>query len=110
MKKKKVISIRFIVTAVAATLITGTVIAVGSVAERNTRQALTRELHTRLALEARNVAILSSAALLTDYPELTLHPLVKDMQKKRPDLSMFIVLDHDGVVAGRLPVSSAHIR
>lgn len=94
------LSIRWIVTLAAAGLTTAAVLGVGGVAERNTRRALTREIEARLLLEARNLALTSTEALLTDFPELTLHPLVKEMKAKQPELAMVMVLDHDTRIQG----------
>lgn len=99
-----VIGMRLIVTAVAVLLITGAVIGVGSVAERNARLALTKELETRLVLEARNLANASSGALLSEFPELTLHPLVKEMKAGRSDLALLFVVDHNGIIQGHWDV------
>ncbi|NIO29126.1 MAG: SpoIIE family protein phosphatase [Candidatus Latescibacteria bacterium] len=98
--RHRVIGMRFVVTAVAVTMVTFAIIGAGSVAERHARRALMRELEQRLVLEARNLALLSSSALLSDYPELTLHPIVKEMKTERPDLAMVYVLDHEGIIQG----------
>jgi serine phosphatase RsbU (regulator of sigma subunit)/anti-sigma regulatory factor (Ser/Thr protein kinase) len=96
----RVISMRLIVTAVSVVLIAAAVVTVGGVAERNARRTLTRELETRLVLEARNLALLSSSALLSEFPELTLHPLVKEMAAQRPELELVCVVDLEGNVQG----------
>src|SRR6185503_3627259 len=98
--RRPVLSLRWIAALGAVALTTAAVLTVGAVAERNTRQALTREIETRLLLEARNLALTSSEALLADYPELTLHPLVKEMKSEQPELALVLVLDHKGVIQG----------
>lgn len=98
--RRPVISMRLIVTAVAVLLIAGAVIGVGSVAERNARLVLTKELETRLILEARNLANASSGALLSEFPELTLHPFLKELKTERSDLALLCVVDHNGVIQG----------
>jgi serine phosphatase RsbU (regulator of sigma subunit)/anti-sigma regulatory factor (Ser/Thr protein kinase) len=100
----RVISMRLIVTAASVLLIGAAVITVGAVAERNARRTLTRELETRLVLEARNLALISSAALLSEFPELTLHPVVKEMTSARPELELVCVVDHNGLVQGHADV------
>jgi serine phosphatase RsbU (regulator of sigma subunit) len=75
-----------------------TVLAVGGVAERRTRDALTRELENRLVLEARNLALTSTGALLSEFPELTLQPILAEM---RSDVTGFLyaaVVDHQNLV------------
>ena len=96
----RVFRIRWIVTLVAVGLTTAVVLSVGSVAEQNARRALTAELTTRLVLEARNLALTSAGVLLSDYPELTLHPLVKEKLAKQPELSYAVVVDHTGTIQG----------
>jgi serine phosphatase RsbU (regulator of sigma subunit)/anti-sigma regulatory factor (Ser/Thr protein kinase) len=98
--RARVLSLRWIVALGAMALTTAAVLSVGAVAERNTRRALTREIETRLMLEARNLALTSSEALLADFPELTLHPLVKEMKAEQPELALVVVLDHNGVIQG----------
>lgn len=98
--KRSVITMRSIVTVTTVALIAASVLGLGSLSEKNTRAILTREIETRLVLEARNLALLSSTALLSDYPELTLHPVIKEMKTERPDLAIVTVVDHDGVIQG----------
>ena len=91
---------RLIVTTVTVVLIAAAVIGVGLVSERNVRRVLTRELETRLVVESRNLASLSVTALLDEFPELTLHPVLRDMERERPDLALLYVVDHEGVIQG----------
>lgn len=100
MRARHRIGIRLIVTATAVTITAIAVLSVSTVQERNARTALTHELETRLLLEARNLAHASSSALLTEFPELTLLPLVKEMQTDQPELAMVVVTDHRGKIQG----------
>jgi serine phosphatase RsbU (regulator of sigma subunit)/anti-sigma regulatory factor (Ser/Thr protein kinase) len=81
-------------------LIAAAVLSVGAVSERNTRRALSREIETRLVLQARNLALTGAGALLSEFPELTLVPLVKKMQAERPELAFVVVVDHRGMIQG----------
>jgi len=99
-KRRRVTSMRLIITFATMVLISVTVIGVGWVAERNAREALTTELETRLLLEARNLAKVGTEALLSEYPELTLCPVVKETQNERDDLDFVVVLDHEGKIQG----------
>ena len=72
---RRIFSIRWIVSGGAAALMTVTVLAIGGYAERDSRQKLTEELKTRLVLHARNIALTSAGALLSEFPELTLQPI-----------------------------------
>ena len=105
-KGKVVWSIRWIVTVAAVLLTAGAVASVGAVAERNTRRALTAEIETRLLLDARTLALASTGAMLGDYPELTLHPLAKELLARQPELSVIVVTDIRGVVQGHPDVRS----
>jgi serine phosphatase RsbU (regulator of sigma subunit)/anti-sigma regulatory factor (Ser/Thr protein kinase) len=94
------LSIRWIATTIAVVLTVGAVLGVGIVSERNSRQALTREIEARLKLQAKGLAGSSSSALLGDYPELTLHPLVRKMQAQEPELDPVVVVDHRNRIQG----------
>jgi hypothetical protein len=98
--QRRIISMRLILSLATVTLIAISVFTFAWVAERNTRETLTSEIEKRLLLEARNLASSSVDVLLSDYPELTLCPLVKEMQEERPDLAFIIVLDHEGKIQG----------
>ncbi len=95
-----VLSIRWIVACTAVALITLAVLAVGTVSERNTREALTREVQGRLLSLARNLALSGGEALLSDFPELTLHPLALEMQRRQPELARIVVIDRARKVQG----------
>lgn len=94
------LSIRWIVALVAAGLTAAAVFIVAAVGESNARKALTREVETQLLLQARNLALASADALLTDFPELVLHPLAKEMKAKQPELVMVQVVNHEGTIQG----------
>jgi len=93
-------SIRWIVALTAGALITAAVLAVGAVSERNARAALTHEIQTRLFLQARNLGLAAGDAMLADFPELTLHPLAKEMRQRQPELAIVDVLDKNGKIVG----------
>ena len=97
---KSVFGIRWIVTFAAVALITVVVLSLGAVHERNVRETLTSEIENRILLSARNLALISASALLGNYPELTLHPLLKEMQASRPELAVTTVVDVSGVIQG----------
>lgn len=96
----RVLSIRWIATAVTVLLTALAVLSVGLVSERNARRALNGEMETRTLLLARNLALTSSGALLGDFPELTLQPVVREMLARQPELAFATVIDHDGVIQG----------
>lgn len=100
MVRRPAFGIRIIVTAVAVTITAGAVLVVGSFQERKTREALSGEIESRLLLQARNLALSSSTALLTDFPELTLHPMIKAMEERQPELGLVVVTDHEGRIQG----------
>ena len=92
--------IRWIVVATSASLITAAVLGVGWVSERNTREALTREIEARLLLQGRSLALAGAEALLSDFPELTLHPLARELKKRQAELSMVVVVDRFNKIQG----------
>ena len=98
------VSMRGVVISVTVAIVATAVLAVGLTAERNTRRALTREAEARLLLEARNLALTASGALLSDLPELTLQPVVRELSESRAELAFVVVLDHRGVVQGHRDV------
>ncbi len=102
--RRRFIGMRLIVTVVAAMLISAAVLSLGLLSERQSRATLNTEIQTRLLLTARNLALSSSAALLSEFPELTLHPLVKEMQSEQQALELMVVLDHDNAIQGHAQV------
>jgi len=99
-RPRRILGLRLIVTVVAALLTAAGVLGVGVVAERQSRATLSAELRSRLLLTARNLAMVGSSALLSDYPELTLHPLIREMQREEPALDLAVVVDHEGIIQG----------
>lgn len=96
----RILGLRLIVTVAAALLTAGGVLGVGAVAERESRENLDAELRSRLLLTARHLAIVGSGALLSEYPELTLHPLIRELQQDEPALTLAVVVDHQGIIQG----------
>ncbi len=95
-----VLSLRWIATGAAVALTVASVLAVGAQSERAARAALRHEIEARLQLQARSLAASSADALLGDFPELTLHPLVREMRQHQPELAEVTVVDHRGRVQG----------
>ena len=98
--RRTVWSIRWIVACAAVVLTTLIVLGVTSFMEKRTRNVLAREIESRLMLQARNLALTSSGAIVTDYPELTLAPLAREMQARQPELALVVVLDRHGNIQG----------
>lgn len=98
--RKPSVSIKVIVTSVALAITTLAVVSVGAVMERTARNALSNESEARLLELTRNLARASAAPLLGEYPELTLHPLVKEIQAKQSELGLVVVLDYQGKIQG----------
>ncbi len=96
----RILSIRWIVIAATALLTVATALSVGTVDERNARTALTGEIESRLLLLARNLALTSSGALLGDFPEMTLQPLVKETLENESSLAFVVVVDHHDRIQG----------
>ena len=98
--RRAVLSIRWIATTIAVVLTVAAVMGVGAVSEIRAREALGREIRSRLQLQARDLAASSSGALLGDYPELTLLPLVKKVRERQPELQLVEIVDHLGAIQG----------
>ena len=97
---RRIVSIRWVVSGAALAMTAAAVVGVGAVAEHNTRRALTHELESRLVLSARNLAMTSSRALLSDFPELTLAPILSEMKATQPEQAFAAVVDLAGAVRG----------
>jgi serine phosphatase RsbU (regulator of sigma subunit) len=93
-------SLRVIIPAVAALLLAGALVAAAMYAEHNARVILLREMESQLLLQARNVALTSSGALLEAFPELTLQPILRDVLANRPELQYVLVVGKDGIIRG----------
>lgn len=100
----RIISMKLVFSVVSIGLVTAAAAGVHLLSERNARRALEQEMETRLLLEARHLALLSTDALLAEYPELTLCPIVREMMQRRPDLELAVVLDHAGHIRGHRDV------
>jgi serine phosphatase RsbU (regulator of sigma subunit)/anti-sigma regulatory factor (Ser/Thr protein kinase) len=97
---RPVLSIRWIVACATAVLTVAVVLSVTGVMEQRTRNVLSREIETRLLLQARNLALAGAGAMLTEFPELTLTPMLKEMQTRQPELALIAVLDKSGRIEG----------
>lgn len=97
---RRILPIRWVVALSSLLMTTAVVLSVEVVAERSTRQALTDDLVARLCGQSRSLAALSSSALLTPFPELTLHPLLLRMRQQQPELVVATVCDMGGTVRG----------
>ena len=91
-------SIRWIVTAAMVGLVAATVLSVGAFSEHSARRALQFELEAQLSLQARNLAMVATGALLSDVPEWTLLPLIKEIVRRQPDYAFVVVVDRSGSI------------
>jgi len=99
-KREAVVSIRWIVTLVAVALTASAVLCAGAIGERSTRETLSSEIEMRIVVDARMLANASTSAMLGDFPELTLHPLARQMRARQPELVAILVVDRAGVIQG----------
>jgi sigma-B regulation protein RsbU (phosphoserine phosphatase) len=76
------------------------VLAAGAVSERNSREALSREVEGRLLSQARSLSLAGGDALLSDFPELTLHPFALELKNRQPELALIVVLDRGHRILG----------
>lgn len=97
---RPLLSIRVIVTSVAVAITAAAVIGVGAVAERNTRTLLETETQARLLVEARSLSRSAANAFMSEFPELALQPMVRDLGARRPELTLISVVGRDGSIQG----------
>jgi len=98
--RRSIFSIRWIVAGAVAVLTTLVVLGVTGVMERKTRSVLMEEIESRLLIQSRNLAVAGANALLTEYPELLLAPMVKEMRAEQPELALVVVVDRSGTIQG----------
>jgi HD-GYP domain-containing protein (c-di-GMP phosphodiesterase class II) len=95
-------SFRMLILVASAGVVILTTLALSRVQEEQLRTTLIEEAESHLLLEARNLASASTDALLSDYPELTLVPMVHDIQTSRQELREVAVVDHAERVQGHI--------
>jgi len=93
-------SLRFVVTLAISFLVLVVTLGTGTLFIRHEKQTLEDELRRRLLAQGRNVASLASKPLLEQFPEFTLHPLVKKLRAENPDWSYLVVVDEAGRIKG----------
>lgn len=93
-------SFRLLILVASAGVVSLTTFALVRVQEQQLRRTLMEEAESHLLLEARNLATASTDALLSDFPELTLVPLVRGIQSSRPELRHVAITDHAGRISG----------
>ena len=92
----RIASIRWIVASAMMALVVAVVLSAGAVTERNARRALAAEMTAGLQLQARNLALVASDALLTETPEWSLIPVVRQTLERQPQLAFLTVVDREG--------------
>jgi serine phosphatase RsbU (regulator of sigma subunit) len=98
--ERRTTSLRTVVTLAISLLVLVVTVGTGLLFVRHERETLEDELGRRLLAQGRNVASLASKPLLEDYPEFTLHPLVKKLRAENTDWSYLVVIDKRGLVKG----------
>jgi HD-GYP domain-containing protein (c-di-GMP phosphodiesterase class II) len=93
-------SFRFLAVLAAAGTVVATTVVLTAANERHLRTIIEQETESSLLLEARNLAVVSADALLGEFPELTLVPLVRDLEASRPDLKRIVILGGAGMIRG----------
>jgi len=105
-EKRPTTSLRLVVTLAISFLVLLVTLGTGTLFISHERQTLEDELRRRLLAQGRNVASLASKPLLEQYPEFTLHPLVKKLRAENPDWSSLVVVDEAGRVKGAEEMTS----
>ena len=97
---RPLVSIRWLVVT-AVIVSTGlAIVAIGWSGERQISRALTAEVEERIALVAFDLASSGSQALLGEYPELTLYPVIRTITDRDPELQTVVVVDHRNRIRG----------
>ena len=99
-RSRIVISLRLISSVAAALMVGLSTAVIIRVNEGNLQHTLIQETQTQVLLEARNLALVSTDPLLSEFPELTLMPLAKDIMNSRPQLVNVVIIDHLGNIVG----------
>lgn len=99
-RKRAVFSLRFLATLAAAALVSLTAVVLSGANEQSMRETLEQQARIQLLLDARNLALSSVDALLSEFPELTLVPLAKDLKNDRPELLEVTILNHQSIIKG----------
>ena len=105
-RERPTMSLRAVVTLAISLLVLVVTVGTGLLFVRHERRTLEDELGRRLLAQGRNVASLASKPLLEDYPEFTLHPLVKKLRAENADWSYLVVIDERGLVKGTETMTS----
>ncbi len=93
---------RFIVPAISVLLISASVLSVGLLGQKRLQGVLIDNGRSQLLLETRNLAYLSTDALLDKYPELILQPLVQEIAAQHNEVAFVVVTDHEGCIRGHI--------
>lgn len=94
------LSIRWVVALAVVISAAAGIVAIGISGEREITQALTAEVKQRLSILSHDLASSGAQALLGDYPELTLFPLIRSMQERDSELVVVVVTDRDHRIRG----------
>jgi serine phosphatase RsbU (regulator of sigma subunit)/anti-sigma regulatory factor (Ser/Thr protein kinase) len=98
--RRAILPIRWILPIASVILMALVAVGVAVVGERGARRTLTDELVRRLTAQSTNVALTSASAMLTPYPELTLHPVLLNLREHAPELALATVCDRTGTIVG----------
>lgn len=101
-RTRPLVSIRWLVVT-AVVVSTGlAIVAIGWSGERQISKALTAEVEERISLVAFDLASAGSQALLGEYPELTLYPVIRTITDRDPELQTVVVVDHRNRIRGHI--------
>jgi serine phosphatase RsbU (regulator of sigma subunit) len=99
-KTRSFISLKWIMGASVAALLSILTLASGRIILERERGVLEEETERRLLAQCRNLASLSSSPLLDEFPEFVLHPLIKDILGENAELAYAVVIDRNGRIRG----------
>ena len=99
-KRRAYISLKWVFAGSVMILLTVLSLATARIIIEREKDVLELETQRRLLAQCRNLASLSSSALLDEFPEFILHPIIKDLLEENPELSYAFVVDHAELFRG----------
>jgi serine phosphatase RsbU (regulator of sigma subunit) len=96
----RAISLKIQITFLVILLVAGLVSVFSWTIASSEKRMIMSEVVHRVTLQARNLALSASKALLHKDPEFELHPLIKRVLQTERDIISIVIVDSDGVIRG----------
>jgi serine phosphatase RsbU (regulator of sigma subunit) len=102
----KSVSLKIQITVLVILLVAGLVGAFSWTVTRIENRMILSEVLQRVVIQARNLALGSSKALLHEDPEFELHPLVARVLDAEQDIISIVIVDRQGMIKGHRDILS----